>query len=152
MFKRRAFLHWWVVLVHGWLPLEFFMLCRYTGEGMDAMEFSEAESNTQDLMWVFLLFSYSIWWLILGWSCSAEYQQVGKIVYNLKLSYDFFFTVPRSRSVRGRGRVWRKHEWSKWSRRGRREWTIIKFAFILSLNQPPIYSTYSHFLSSYIFN
>lgn len=34
MFKRRAFLHW------------------YTGEGMDVMEFTEAESNTQDLMCV----------------------------------------------------------------------------------------------------
>jgi tubulin beta len=32
MFKRRAFLHW------------------YTGEGMDVMEFSEAESNTKDLI------------------------------------------------------------------------------------------------------
>ncbi|KAI6025088.1 beta-tubulin 2 [Pisolithus microcarpus] len=32
MFKRRAFLHW------------------YTGEGMDLMEFSEAESNTRDLV------------------------------------------------------------------------------------------------------
>ncbi|PPQ72786.1 hypothetical protein CVT26_003315 [Gymnopilus dilepis] len=32
MFKRRAFLHW------------------YTGEGMDIMEFSEAESNTHDLI------------------------------------------------------------------------------------------------------
>jgi len=32
MFKRRAFLHW------------------YTGEGMDVMEFSEAESNTMDLI------------------------------------------------------------------------------------------------------
>ncbi|KAF8220432.1 beta-tubulin 2 tubb2 [Tricholoma matsutake] len=32
MFKRRAFLHW------------------YTGEGMDVMEFSEAESNTRDLI------------------------------------------------------------------------------------------------------
>ncbi|KAK1221956.1 Tubulin beta-2 chain, partial [Marasmius sp. AFHP31] len=32
MYKRRAFLHW------------------YTGEGMDPMEFSEAESNTQDLI------------------------------------------------------------------------------------------------------
>ncbi|KIM57414.1 hypothetical protein SCLCIDRAFT_1219461 [Scleroderma citrinum Foug A] len=32
MFKRRAFLHW------------------YTGEGMDVMEFSEAESNAQDLV------------------------------------------------------------------------------------------------------
>ncbi|KAF8150936.1 beta-tubulin 2 tubb2 [Crassisporium funariophilum] len=32
MYKRRAFLHW------------------YTGEGMDVMEFSEAESNIQDLM------------------------------------------------------------------------------------------------------
>ncbi|KAI0749828.1 beta-tubulin 2 [Daedaleopsis nitida] len=32
MYKRRAFLHW------------------YIGEGMDSMEFSEAESNTQDLI------------------------------------------------------------------------------------------------------
>ncbi|KAJ7760644.1 beta-tubulin 2 [Mycena maculata] len=32
MYKRGAFLHW------------------YTGEGMDAMEFSEAESNSQDLI------------------------------------------------------------------------------------------------------
>ncbi|KAH9481804.1 Tubulin beta-2 chain [Psilocybe cubensis] len=32
MFKRRAFLHW------------------YTGEGMDVMEFSEAENNTLDLV------------------------------------------------------------------------------------------------------
>ncbi|KAJ7690050.1 beta-tubulin 2 [Mycena rosella] len=32
MYKRRAFLHW------------------YTGEGMDLMEFSEAESNSQDLI------------------------------------------------------------------------------------------------------
>ncbi|KAH8100780.1 beta-tubulin 2 [Cristinia sonorae] len=32
MYKRRAYLHW------------------YTGEGMDTMEFSEAESNTQDLI------------------------------------------------------------------------------------------------------
>jgi tubulin beta len=32
MYKRRAFIHW------------------YTGEGMDTMEFSEAESNTQDLI------------------------------------------------------------------------------------------------------
>jgi hypothetical protein len=34
MYKRGAYLHW------------------YTGEGMDAMEFSEAESNTHDLMYV----------------------------------------------------------------------------------------------------
>jgi len=32
MFKRKAFLHW------------------YTGEGMDEMEFSEAESNMHDLV------------------------------------------------------------------------------------------------------
>ena len=32
MYKRRAFLHW------------------YTGEGMDSMEFTEAESNTHDLV------------------------------------------------------------------------------------------------------
>jgi len=32
MFKRKAFLHW------------------YTGEGMDEMEFTEAESNMHDLI------------------------------------------------------------------------------------------------------
>ena len=32
MFRRRAFLHW------------------YTGEGMDEMEFTEAESNMNDLV------------------------------------------------------------------------------------------------------
>jgi tubulin beta len=32
MFRRKAFLHW------------------YTGEGMDEMEFTEAESNMNDLM------------------------------------------------------------------------------------------------------
>ena len=32
MFRRKAFLHW------------------YTGEGMDEMEFTEAESNTNDLI------------------------------------------------------------------------------------------------------
>lgn len=38
MYKRKAFLHW------------------YTGEGMEEMEFTEAESNVQDLMYVFLIF------------------------------------------------------------------------------------------------
>jgi len=32
MFRRKAFLHW------------------YTGEGMDEMEFTEAESNMNDLV------------------------------------------------------------------------------------------------------
>ena len=32
MYKRQAFMHW------------------YTGEGMDTMEFSEAESNARDLV------------------------------------------------------------------------------------------------------
>ena len=32
MYKRRAYMHW------------------YIGEGMDEMEFAEAESNTRDLM------------------------------------------------------------------------------------------------------
>jgi len=35
---------------HHWLGLTHFR--RYTGEGMDVMEFSEAENNTRDLMWV----------------------------------------------------------------------------------------------------
>ncbi|KAJ7440078.1 hypothetical protein B0H11DRAFT_1720504, partial [Mycena galericulata] len=47
MYKRRAFLHCW----------DLSLLSRddaYTGEGMDLMEFSEAESNSQNLMYVFL--------------------------------------------------------------------------------------------------
>lgn len=40
MYKRSAFLHW------------------YTGEGMDAMEFSEAESNAHDLMYVRLSYNH----------------------------------------------------------------------------------------------
>lgn len=62
MFKRGAFLHW------------------YTGEGMDEMEFTEAESNTQDLMCV-ITFAASLcdggWRLTCAVlvECSAEYQQ-----------------------------------------------------------------------------
>lgn len=41
MYKRKAFMHW------------------YTGEGMDEMEFSEAENNTLDLMSVFDYFQVS---------------------------------------------------------------------------------------------
>lgn len=56
MYKRHAFLHW------------------YTGEGMDTMEFAEAESNARDLMYVhWHFFSYE------GHTdvhSSAEYQQV----------------------------------------------------------------------------
>lgn len=48
MFKRKAFLHW------------------YTGEGMDEMEFTEAESNMQDLV--------------------AEYQQYQDATYVLPFS------------------------------------------------------------------
>jgi len=40
MFRRKAFLHW------------------YTGEGMDEMEFTEAESNMNDLVCIFF-FRYS---------------------------------------------------------------------------------------------
>ncbi|KAI0349732.1 beta-tubulin 2 [Trametes cingulata] len=50
MYKRRAFLHW------------------YTGEGMDSMEFSEAESNTQDLI--------------------AEYQQYQEATADEEVEYE----------------------------------------------------------------
>ena len=52
MFRRKAFLHW------------------YTGEGMDEMEFTEAESNLNDLVSEYqqvrlglfgYLFLYNIW-------------------------------------------------------------------------------------------
>jgi len=49
MFRRKAFLHW------------------YTGEGMDEMEFTEAESNLNDLI--------------------SEYQQYQVSVFDLKHSY-----------------------------------------------------------------
>ncbi|KAL1751391.1 Tubulin/FtsZ, GTPase domain-containing protein [Schizophyllum commune] len=55
MYKRRAFLHW------------------YTNEGMDEMEFSEAESNTHDLMYVFPSVSLSVSGLTT--LRSSEYQQ-----------------------------------------------------------------------------
>ena len=45
MFRRRAFLHW------------------YTGEGMDEMEFTEAESNMLGEI-TFLVFLYFSTWLI----------------------------------------------------------------------------------------
>jgi len=57
MFKRGAFLHW------------------YTGEGMDMMEFSEAESNAQDLMYVLL---QHLLYFALIISNSHEYQQVSR--------------------------------------------------------------------------
>ena len=53
MFRRKAFLHWYGFHKH------FFFFCnwrsldssyRYTGEGMDEMEFTEAESNMNDLV------------------------------------------------------------------------------------------------------
>ena len=57
---------------------------RYTGEGMDIMEFTEAESNIHDLMWVL----FKAIDLFQAHHCvpygSAEYQQV-------KLSHHMFF-------------------------------------------------------------
>jgi len=41
MFRRKAFLHW------------------YTGEGMDEMEFTEAESNMNDLVSEYNYLQYS---------------------------------------------------------------------------------------------
>lgn len=62
MFKKRAFLHW------------------YTGEGMDIMEFQEADSNVNDLMCVSppscLAFIDITWFFF----CSSEYQQYQEAV------------------------------------------------------------------------
>ena len=66
MFKRGAFLHW------------------YTGEGMDEMEFTEAESNLQDLMWV-AAFLHVWFGLMIGFHDSAEYQQVSLVCLTLML-------------------------------------------------------------------
>ena len=66
MFKRGAFLHW------------------YTGEGMDEMEFTEAESNLQDLMWV-AAFLHVWFGLMIDFRDSAEYQQVSSICLILML-------------------------------------------------------------------
>ena len=68
MFARKAFLHWCVSL-YGWSILLVGLRCvcrnairsqmpptrldsnhRYTGEGMDELEFTEAESNIADLI------------------------------------------------------------------------------------------------------
>ena len=42
MFRRKAFLHW------------------YTGEGMDEMEFTEAESNMNDLLSKYQQYQYRL--------------------------------------------------------------------------------------------
>ena len=46
-------------LVNGYWLFSYLGFWRYTGEGMDIMEFSEAESNTHDLMYVILKPSWS---------------------------------------------------------------------------------------------
>ena len=43
MFRRKAFLHW------------------YTGEGMDEMEFTEAESNMNDLISEYQQYQVNFW-------------------------------------------------------------------------------------------
>ena len=59
MLKRGAYLHW------------------YTGEGMDPMEFTEAESNALDLMCVFAFLCLRACLTRCHFSpVSAEYQQV----------------------------------------------------------------------------
>lgn len=60
MFRRKAFLHW------------------YTGEGMDEMEFTEAESNMNDLI--------------------SEYQQYQVNALLLRLQF-FFFGVESIHSI-----------------------------------------------------
>jgi tubulin beta len=64
MFRRKAFLHWYVGWyggygrrgaccmygAHGAWARSGFLFYRYTGEGMDEMEFTEAESNMNDLV------------------------------------------------------------------------------------------------------
>ena len=48
MFRRKAFLHWY--LIKTILISTDTVPFRYTGEGMDEMEFTEAESNMNDLV------------------------------------------------------------------------------------------------------
>lgn len=51
MFRRKAFLHWYVInLILFAYHLINTIFIRYTGEGMDEMEFTEAESNLNDLI------------------------------------------------------------------------------------------------------
>ena len=48
MFRRKAFLHWYLIktILISIDTVPF----RYTGEGMDEMEFTEVESNMNDLV------------------------------------------------------------------------------------------------------
>ncbi|TBU33607.1 beta-tubulin 2 [Dichomitus squalens] len=57
MFKRRAYLHW------------------YTGEGMDTMEFTEAESNTHDL-----IAEYQQYQEATADDVEEEYEEQGSVV------------------------------------------------------------------------
>lgn len=57
MFRRKAFLHW------------------YTGEGMDEMEFTEAESNMNDLVSEYQVRKYAIILVCLFNICPFFLQQ-----------------------------------------------------------------------------
>ena len=85
MYKRRAYLHW------------------YTGEGMDEMEFAEAESNTHDLMSVLHPSqSHRSNAMLISLACSAEYQQVRLLAFAVgttrfwSSNVFIFSSVPRS--------------------------------------------------------
>ena len=52
MFRRKAFLHW------------------YTGEGMDEMEFTEAESNMNDLVSEYQ--QYQVHFLVIQRHCRRQ--------------------------------------------------------------------------------
>jgi len=120
MFKRRAFLHWFVHS-HWFTSSSLINYLRYTEEGMDVMEFAEAESNTYDLMWVFL----PAWLFLNPWSYfSAEYQQVITHADYIVIQVLIIFLVPRG------NRWWRS--WI-WSRGGNCRGRIIKYAWIVHL-------------------
>ena len=93
MFKRKAFLHW------------------YTQEGMDEMEFTEAESNMQDLV--------------------AEYQQYQDATY----VFIFSSTTPLDLIVSLGSRRKSNMRRSQWKRSSR---YISLFLSLFSLRIPPL--------------
>ena len=91
MYKRQAYLHW------------------YTGEGMDTMEFSEAESNAHDLMYVLITCQRVLTIDVAPYS--SEYQQVYCVPPHgfVPLAHFSHSTKRRLQKVTSRKSTKRKH-------------------------------------------
>jgi hypothetical protein len=70
MFRRKAFLHW------------------YTGEGMDEMEFTEAESNMNDLVSEYQQYQVNLKMIFLFFACSMVFSRLQEATSDDGVEFD----------------------------------------------------------------